>query len=148
MVKNIRVCFLLMNCIFMFLLCGCSSESDKIVGYWKSVEKIKRIGYHQTQVYAISKDMIVVDGSQTESDIIWKTKDGNIIANKKDWHFKDEDEFTFEIIDSDHIRIWWRNPAASSRANGDEFIRTTKEDIEALIESPDTELKRMGWTVF
>ena len=103
MVKNIKICFLLMNCIFMIFLCGCSSDSDKIVGYWKSVEKIKRIGYHQTQVYAISKDTIVVDGSQAESDIIWKNKDGNIIANKKDWHFKDEDEFTFEIIDNDMV---------------------------------------------
>lgn len=106
---------------------------------------MKRIGYHQTQVYAISKDEIVIDGSQTETDIIWQNKNGNIIANKRNWPFKDKDEFTFEIIDKDHIRIWLRSPMTSSNANGDEFVRTTKEEAEALIKSPDTEYERVDW---
>ena len=146
MVKNIRIYFLVMNCFFIFLLGGCGDNEDKVVGYWKSVKEQTYIGYDKTQVYAISKDSIVIDGIHENTDLIWETKNDNIIANKKDWPF--EDEFTFEIIDDNHIKIWRRNPMTSSDPDGDEFIRTTKEDAEAIIKSPGTEHERIGWTAF
>lgn len=136
-----------MNVFFIFFLSGCGDDEDKVIGYWKSMDEQTYIGYDKTQVYIITKDTIVIDGLHEIRDLIWVTKDAAITANRKDWPFKD-DEFTFEVIDDDHIKIWRRNPMTSSDPYGDEFVRTTEEDVEAIIKSPGTKHERIGWTAF
>lgn len=124
------------------ILTGCGSEEDKILGYWKSTDEQTYIGYDKTQVYVILKKSIEVDNEGSTDDIIWEEKDGKIFGRSENSPFE---KYEIQIIDDDHIKIWRRNPMTSTNAHGNEFVRTTKEDVEAIIKSPGTEHEKIDW---
>lgn len=129
----VRHAFLLIAVLLSFMITGCSSESDQIYGYWKSAKEKTYATYSKTQVYFISKKSVEVDSEGSTNDIIWEEKDGKIFGRSENSPFE---KLEIQIIDANKIIIWRKNPMTTPNANGDEFIRTTKEDVEAIIKSP------------
>lgn len=129
----VRHTFLFIVVFFSFIIGGCSAEYDQIFGYWKSTKEKTYATYSKTQVYVISKTSIAVDSEESTDDITYKEKDGKIFGKSENSPFE---KFEIQIIDDNRIIIWRKNPMTSANADGDEFVRTTKEDAEAIIKSP------------
>lgn len=140
--KPIKVIFLSISAFFIFFIAGCGSPEDGIVGYWKSVNEKTYIGYNKVQTYVITKKSVEIDGKTGRDDMIWEEKDGKIFGKSEKSPFEN---IEIQIIAEDKIAIWRRNPHTSPNADGDVFVRTTKEDVEALIKSPGTQHERIGW---
>ena len=127
--KNIRIPFLLMTMFFISLLVGCKSEEDKAVGYWKSEKEIYHGTYSKLETIVIKKDSISIDGRdiipiKLQSD----SENGYIRAVRKN----DEASTLLKIKPKDDNIL----EISSIMVRDDTYVRTTKEDVEAIIKSP------------
>lgn len=140
--KNVKTLFLFMLIPLCFLLGGCKSKTDNIVGYWKSTIELDYITYDKYEVVHIQDKYISFDG-ESEIPIVWSNIKDHLIANKKD-SFGFDFSLEIEIIDKDNIRI---KKEGFPRRNGkfEQYVRITKEEMENIIKTPGKKHEYKVW---
>ncbi len=127
--KNIKIPFLLMTMFFISLLVGCKSEEDKVIGYWKSENEIYHGTYSKIETIVIKKDSISIDGRDViPIELQYDSENGYIRAVRKN----DEASTLLKIKPKGDNVL----EISSIMVRDDTYVRTTKEDAEAIIKSP------------
>lgn len=136
--KNTKIPFLFVIIFFIFLLTGCKSEEDKVVGYWKSEKEIYHGTYSKLETIVIKKDSVSIDGRDViPIKLQYDSENGYVRAVRKN----DEASILLKIKSKgDNIL-----EISSIMVRDDTYVRTTKEDVEAIIKSPGTPTERIGW---
>ena len=127
--KNIKIPFLFMTIFFISLLAGCKGEEDKAVGYWKSENEIYHGTYSKLETIVITEDSISIDGRDSiPVTLQYDSKNGYIRAL-----LKDDKSLTLLKITPKEDNIL---EISSFMVRDNKYVRTTKEDVDAIIKSP------------
>lgn len=135
--KTTKYVFLLMTILFLFLITGCSNNIDKAIGYYKSEKEFYHGTYSKTETLIIEKNSISFSDGESIPVKFEVQKNGNIQVIKKD------SEMIFCIItpkENGNLEL-----KSETLPFDGVYIRTTKEDVEAIIKSPGTEHEKVDW---
>lgn len=124
----------------MFIV-GCEKETDKVIGSWKTEKEIYHGDYSKISTLIIEESTISFNGEKKfPIRLVFVPENGDIRVEKK------YDNGLYCIITADgesRIKI---SETGSSRDGV--YVRTTPEDVEAIIKSPGTKTVYKSWKPF
>ena len=138
--KVTKYVFLPMTILFLFLITGCCNDIDKVIGYYKSEKEFYHGTYSKAETLTIEKNNISFSDGESIPVNFKIQKDGSIQVIRRD------SEIIFCIItqkENGNLEL-----KSQTLPFDGVYIRTTKEDVEAIIKSPGTKHEQIGWTAF
>ncbi len=138
--KATKTYFLSIIGLALVFLYGCSNEMDKTLGYWKSENEFNHITYSKLETIVIEKNIIYFgekEGIPIVLQPIPESKDIRVVF--KDGKYEGDTVCVIRLKEDNCLELsktWFSDGV---------YIRTTKEDVEAIIKSPGTPIERKGW---
>lgn len=125
---------------------GCSDKTEQIIGSWKSTNEVWYITGYKYQTCTITKNSFSFDESKNDQ-VVWKYENDHI-AGYTNNSGQEQPEYIIKIINDDRIAIWWKNSFRTIGGNGEEFIRSTPDEVEAIIKSPIRKIEEKAFELF